>query len=78
MKEKDPDYSKMTQEDFDDTLDEVVYGHGLTYLYGLEGVWEIASDHFHNDVLDRWAEQHPDLAYPAFEEDECEEQEDSL
>ncbi len=81
MENQEPDYSKMSQEQFDDTLDDIVWEHGLEYLYGLEGVWEIASEHFNDCVLSRWAEQHSELAYPEPEEededDECEEQEES-
>lgn len=50
------DYSKMSQEEFSDILAQVVFENASTLL-GVPGVYEAASEHFHNEVLERWAEK---------------------
>ena len=57
------DYSQMTQEEFDEALEQVIYeeffkmrenGPGL--LLGVPGIYEILSEHFNNEVLERYDE----------------------
>lgn len=62
-KEKKADYSTMTDEEFDQILRDRVHDLGTDWLLGLKGVWTTAAEELNNDVLDEWAEQHPDRAY---------------
>jgi hypothetical protein len=66
------DYSKMTNEEFDEILSDLVYKY-LTDDYhsfmSIPGVYECMSEFFNNEVLDVWAANQ-------FEEDEFEEEED--
>jgi len=62
MKE-DVDYSKMKDEEFQEILEEIVNEEGANIL-SIGDVYSELSEHFNNDVLDRWAERNPDKAYP--------------
>ncbi|HPA48195.1 MAG TPA: hypothetical protein PK395_20695 [bacterium] len=53
------DYSTMTNETFDTILREVVEEHRHTLLT-IPGVYEILSEHFNNEVLERWEHGKPD------------------
>lgn len=48
------DYSKMKQEDFDRILEQVVSEEIAGNLLTIPGVYEVLSEHFNNEVLDRW------------------------
>lgn len=63
-----PDYSKMTNEDFDHILAERVGETPGCVLLTLPGVYEALSEHFNNEVLEEWALTHPELAYPESED----------
>lgn len=62
------DYSKMTQQDFDDHLDSVIECMTKEQLVGLPGVKEILIEEFNNDVLDSWSEANQNKAYPDVDE----------
>lgn len=53
-------YDKMTQEEFDDILSDLVNQAGSDVLMSIPGIYEIVSEHFNNDVLDAWEEKHAD------------------
>ena len=46
------DYGKMTQEEFDSILAEIV--ETTPGIIQIPGVYEILAEHFNNEVLDRW------------------------
>lgn len=48
-------YSKMTQDEFDRILAEIMNEQPAANLLTIPGVYEAVSEHFNNDVLDRWA-----------------------
>ena len=47
-------YDKMSQEEFDDILGDIVQ-EDKTSLLDIAGVHEILSEHFNNDVIERWS-----------------------
>lgn len=61
-----PDYSKMSTEDFDRILADVMDNDNdkPSELLSLAGIYEVVSEHYNNTVLDEWAQQNPKLAYP--------------
>lgn len=46
-------YSKMTNEDFDRILSDILQEEGRNLL-AIPGVYEVVSEHFNNEVLNRW------------------------
>ncbi len=60
MTDKTYDYSKMTDEEFDSILADLVFENAGTLLE-IPGVYEAVSEHFNNEVLSRWEEEHPRL-----------------
>lgn len=52
------DYSQMTDEEFDLELNEIINEECVAYnLLSIPGIYEILSDHFHNEILDRWEQK---------------------
>jgi len=74
------DFSKMTSEDFERCLDELLDDSNMyDEILQLPGVMGIVREEMNNDVMNFWADQNPDLAYPKDEDDdEDEEQEDNI
>lgn len=59
------DYSKMTDDEFDEILLEIVREDlSSEIVTSVPGVYELVREHFNNDVLDRWAERNPKKAWP--------------
>jgi hypothetical protein len=58
-----PDYSAMTQEDFDNILEELAVEQGAYSLLSIPGVYEAVSEAFNNDILDLWVDRNPNKAY---------------
>lgn len=58
-----PDYSKMTDEEFAAILEEKVSEAGISIMR-IPGVYSILSEYFNNEVLDTWAGENPEKAYP--------------
>ena len=55
------DYSQMTDEEFDLELSEIINEDCVAYdLLQIPGIYEILSEHFHNEVLDRWEQKRQD------------------
>uniref|UniRef100_A0A6M3JXJ9 Uncharacterized protein n=1 Tax=viral metagenome TaxID=1070528 RepID=A0A6M3JXJ9_9ZZZZ len=50
-------YSKMTNEDFDRILAEIMNESPASHLLTVPGVYEAVSEHFNNDVLAKWDEE---------------------
>ena len=49
------DYSKLTDEKYDKILGDIVKENSSTLLT-IPGAYEVFSEHFNNEVLDRWAQ----------------------
>jgi len=49
------DYSKMTDEDFMRILGNIMQEEGGRSILAIPGVYEAVSEHFNNEVLDRWS-----------------------
>ena len=47
-------YSKMTQDDFDRILTELVNQSPASYLLDIPGVYEVVSEDYNNMVLEYW------------------------
>lgn len=45
------DYSKITQDQFDEKLVEIINESPATNLLTIPGIYEILSEHFNNDIL---------------------------
>jgi len=60
------DYSKMTNEDFHNCLIDVIRNEDLAIEDWLmiPGIYEIMREYYNNEVLDLWAEDNPELAWP--------------
>ena len=59
---READYSKMTDEEFDLILEEIVNEEGANILT-LGDVNALLREYFNNEILDTWAERNPELAY---------------
>jgi hypothetical protein len=53
------DYSKMTDQEFYDILEEI-----SDCDLSIPGVYEACAEHLNNEVLDTWAERNPEKAWP--------------
>lgn len=51
------DYSSMTHEEFTEILEDLVHENSGTLLL-IPGVYEVLSEHFNNEILERWARKH--------------------
>lgn len=50
------DYSDLTDDKFQEILDEIVSEYTSCQIVNtVPGVWNIVAEHFHNEVLDRYA-----------------------
>lgn len=59
---EEPKYDAMTNEEFDQILRDMVYDLGTDWLLGLKDVWTTAAEELNNDILEQWADEHPDKA----------------
>lgn len=50
-------YAKMTDDDFDRILGEIVDAQPASALLSIPGVYEAVREEFNNDVLTRWEEE---------------------
>ena len=51
---KETNYSKMTQEEYDSILFDIVNGLTIETLMSLPGIYEIVLEELNNDVLTEW------------------------
>lgn len=57
------DYSKMTTEDFDRNLRKCLREYTAEQMLLIPGIYEIVSEYFNNEILDRWvAEQYQEAS----------------
>lgn len=49
----EPDYSTVTDEEFKDALADLLNEHPAASLLIIPGIYEILSEHFNNEILDR-------------------------
>lgn len=57
------EYDKMTDSDFDNYLIDIInknYSVAPASIIQIPGIYEILSEHFNNEVLERWEADHPD------------------
>jgi len=55
------DYSKMTTDEFDENLKDILEEDVSTgELLSIPGIYEILSEHYNNETLERWAQSRPD------------------
>lgn len=59
------DYSQMTNEEFDQILLARAMNAGGAEIFGIEGVYEILSDYWNDEVIEEWAENNPEKAFPS-------------
>lgn len=53
------DYNEMSTEDFDRNLRKCLCARTAEQMLLIPGIYEVVSEHFNNEVLDRWgAEQY--------------------
>lgn len=71
MTEHQADYTQMTDDEFNDILSQIVFDNAST-LMDVPGVYEAVSEYFNNAVLDEWASQNPEKAWPNEEPEEDE------
>jgi hypothetical protein len=57
------DYTKMTDQDYDDILEDIVK-ENVSTLLSVPGAHEVFSEYFNNEVLNQWAEDNHEKAYP--------------
>jgi len=60
QEELNMDYSKMTVDDFNETLSEILSGVKASTLLSIPGIFEILAEEYNNDVLDKWEENQTD------------------
>lgn len=58
-----PDYTRLREDVFDAILEEMVEEMGAKVLT-IGDVYSILREELNNDILDKWAETHPEDAYP--------------
>ena len=56
------DYSKMTQEDYDSILIEILKQKRASQLIVLPGIYEIVSEEFNNEILKIWEQRQKTVA----------------
>lgn len=47
-------YSKLTQEEFERRLSEMIDRKAASYLLTIPGIYDILSEEYNNDILDEW------------------------
>ena len=67
-----PDYSKMTQKDFDNILQDICNTElfSASQWLSIPGIYEIMAEYFNNEVLEQWTNNNQELAYPEEQEEE--------
>lgn len=63
-------YSQMTQEEFNEILEKLLGAETPGNLLAIPGVYEVVSEHFNNAVLEDWAQDNPEKAWPEEEDDD--------
>jgi hypothetical protein len=48
------DYSNLTNEEYDEILEELVEEEPAGILLGIPGVYEAVREHYNNEVLEKW------------------------
>ena len=58
------DYSKMTDDEFQNILEELVGQMSPAEIMAVPGAYEVFSEALNNDVLDTWADRNEEKAFP--------------
>lgn len=61
---KTADYSKMSEEDFDEILESIVRNMSAASILGYGDVYAILREELNNEVLEAWERENPHLAFP--------------
>lgn len=56
----------LSQERFDEILEEILYEQRASQLLAINGIYEILAEHYNNEVLQRW-EDEEEAAFDAYE-----------
>ena len=59
-----PDYSQMTQEEFDSILEEIVDKMSTAEIIMVSGIYELMAEELNNEVLNTWVNRNESKAYP--------------
>lgn len=60
----DADYSKLSDEEFDSILAEILSEMSGAQILAVPGAYEVFREEFNNEVLDRWEKRNPGKAFP--------------
>jgi hypothetical protein len=60
----DADYSQMTHEEEHEILRQILDDTYSSEILAIGDVYSILREHFNNRILDTWAEENPEKAYP--------------
>lgn len=66
----DCDYSKMTDDDFNGILEDLVAKMSACEILAIGDVNAILREELNNEVLEVWEQQNPDLAFPDDSDDD--------
>ncbi len=64
MNKPEPDYSAMTDTEHYEILKRLVSNMSASTILGYGDVYSILSEELNNEILDVWAHQNPDKAFP--------------
>jgi rubrerythrin len=53
-------YEKMTDDEFTKCLEDILSETSTGELLSIPGIYEIVSEHFNNEVLEKWENDHPE------------------
>ena len=57
MTTRETTYEALTNEKFDELLAEIMNESPASHLLDIPGVYEAVSEHFNNEVLERWEQE---------------------
>jgi len=60
------DPKDLSQERFDEILEDILYEQRASQLLAISGIYEILAEHYNNEVLKRWEAEEED-AFDAYE-----------
>ncbi len=73
----DADFSQMTDEEFQDILEDIVTEMDVYQLMEIPNIRSILTEELNDEVLERWVEKNPDYAYPVDEDVEEDDNDDA-
>jgi len=61
------DPKDLSQERFDEILEDILYEQRASQLLAISGIYEILAEHYNNEVLKRWEAEEEEDAFDAYE-----------